>query len=107
MEIFEKMNDPNWIQCPHCNGYGSSLKEECETCSKCGGDGLIYKPNLISVKKMELSTEEWVQTKEDIASILFDYENGVNDYVRPHEEECHILAELIMEHLGYKVVKEM
>jgi DnaJ-class molecular chaperone len=28
-------------ECTHCNGYGSSLKEEGRTCSRCGGSGLI------------------------------------------------------------------
>ena len=31
------------VECTHCNGYGSSLKEESDTCSKCGGDGLVKK----------------------------------------------------------------
>ena len=26
--------------CPNCNGYGSSMKEEDETCTTCGGSGL-------------------------------------------------------------------
>lgn len=26
--------------CTHCNGYGSSMKEEQDTCSVCGGSGL-------------------------------------------------------------------
>jgi len=26
--------------CGHCNGYGSSLKEEDPTCTKCKGTGL-------------------------------------------------------------------
>ena len=26
--------------CPHCNGYGSSLKEESDRCSRCGGSGV-------------------------------------------------------------------
>jgi len=25
--------------CPHCNGYGSSLKEDSDRCSVCGGTG--------------------------------------------------------------------
>ena len=29
--------------CPHCNGYGSSLKEEAETCTQCNGLGLVKK----------------------------------------------------------------
>ena len=30
-------------QCDHCNGYGSSLKDPIgvDTCTKCGGSGLI------------------------------------------------------------------
>jgi hypothetical protein len=27
--------------CPECNGYGSSLFEETERCTRCGGSGLI------------------------------------------------------------------
>jgi len=40
------MLDPQkygYSQCPHCNGYGSSLKESSNTCSKCGGSGLVKK----------------------------------------------------------------
>ena len=31
------------VQCDHCNGYGSSLKESNDTCTKCGGSGLVKK----------------------------------------------------------------
>jgi DnaJ-class molecular chaperone len=27
--------------CPHCNGYGSSLKEDAERCTRCAGTGLV------------------------------------------------------------------
>ena len=30
-------------ECSHCNGYGSSLREEQERCSKCNGTGLVKK----------------------------------------------------------------
>jgi DnaJ-class molecular chaperone len=43
---FEVMMNPEkygLIQCPHCNGYGSSLKEESERCTQCGGSGLVKK----------------------------------------------------------------
>jgi len=32
--------------CPHCNGYGSSLKDPpgVDTCTKCGGSGVVPKP---------------------------------------------------------------
>ena len=42
--------------------------------------------------------EAYVQTKESIAAIIFDYEG--EDYERPHEEDCHAIAEEIMEFLG-------
>lgn len=28
-------------ECPHCNGYGASLKETDTICSQCGGSGLV------------------------------------------------------------------
>lgn len=31
-----------YVTCPHCNGYGSSLKETAVNCTKCGGFGLIH-----------------------------------------------------------------
>ena len=27
--------------CPDCSGYGSSLKQESERCTTCGGTGLV------------------------------------------------------------------
>ena len=43
---FEIMLNPEkfgYIQCPHCNGYGWSLKdpEGVNICIRCGGSGLI------------------------------------------------------------------
>ena len=43
----ELMDDPyskvppgtEW--CPECNGYGSSLSEETDRCTRCGGSGLV------------------------------------------------------------------
>jgi hypothetical protein len=37
---FSKVPDgTEW--CPECNGYGSSLFEETERCTRCGGSGLV------------------------------------------------------------------
>jgi len=47
---------------------------------------------------IELDQEEYVEIKERIASIIFDYEG--EDYERPHEEDCHAIAEEIMSALG-------
>jgi DnaJ-class molecular chaperone len=46
MNQFEIMMNPEkygFMQCKHCNGYGSSLKdpEGVNTCTKCGGSGLV------------------------------------------------------------------
>jgi DnaJ-class molecular chaperone len=41
---FDQMIHPDkhgLIVCSHCNGYGSSLKEEADRCTICGGTGLI------------------------------------------------------------------
>ena len=27
--------------CDHCNGYGSSLKQASDRCTRCGGSGLV------------------------------------------------------------------
>ena len=35
----------NWQMCPHCAGYGSSLKEPGDRCSVCGGSGVIETRN--------------------------------------------------------------
>ena len=45
---FEIMLDPEkfgYMQCPHYNGYGSSLKdpEGVNICKRCGGSGFIKK----------------------------------------------------------------
>lgn len=40
------MMDPakyGYVVCEHCNGYGSSLKESADQCTKCGGLGLVKK----------------------------------------------------------------
>ncbi len=44
-----------------------------------------------------LPVEAYISYKEMIASIIFDFEG--EDYVRPHEEDCHALAEKILEAL--------
>jgi len=44
MITIDEMLNPqkhNLVECPHCNGYGSSLKEESERCTLCKGTGLV------------------------------------------------------------------
>jgi len=31
------------VECPNCNGYGSSMKESSPRCTVCGGSGLVKK----------------------------------------------------------------
>lgn len=41
MDILFDPAKHGYVECPHCNGYGSSLKEKVDRCTKCGGRGLI------------------------------------------------------------------
>ena len=41
MDVMEGKGD--FKECPHCNGYGSSLKEAADKCSKCSGFGIVKK----------------------------------------------------------------
>jgi DnaJ-class molecular chaperone len=34
------------MECPHCSGYGSSLKEAADRCTQCGGTGLVLSKKL-------------------------------------------------------------
>lgn len=40
MEAFGEIPE-GMKECPHCNGYGSSLHEDGARCSRCGGSGLV------------------------------------------------------------------
>ena len=39
--------------CDYCNVYGSSLKEESDRCTKCGGSGLIKTEDIKEEVKSE------------------------------------------------------
>ena len=41
MDIWKTPEEQGCVQCNHCNGYGSSLKENGNTCSRCGGTGMV------------------------------------------------------------------
>lgn len=47
LEIILNPAKYGYIECTHCNGYGSSLKdpEGVNKCTKCGGIGLVKKEN--------------------------------------------------------------
>lgn len=86
------------------SGYGS--EHLADIIEKDNGIQIQLNPKLDKY----LSEYDYVQMKEDIASIIFDYEGYANgsdmiEYVRPHEEDCHALAELIMDKLNYKVIQ--
>ena len=49
MNFEDLWNREGIILCEHCDGYGSSLKEEQDRCSCCGGTG---------VKLVKLTAEE-------------------------------------------------
>lgn len=41
--MLKEGSHPHMIECDHCHGYGSSLKdpEHVGNCSKCGGKGYV------------------------------------------------------------------
>ena len=43
VDIFMNPERFGYEVCPHCNGYGSSLREASDRCSKCGGSGVVKK----------------------------------------------------------------
>jgi hypothetical protein len=40
-ELTRSLEDQGLMECTHCNGYGSSLKEEAERCTECDGTGIV------------------------------------------------------------------
>lgn len=58
--------------CPHCAGFGSSLQEEDEICTECGGSGLSE--NALCVNCGMVLVREFGE--------ICQAENG------PHCEEC-------------------
>lgn len=57
------------VECPRCNGHGSSLSETDEQCSRCGGSGLVTAPRRIS----EL-------TPAEIEGVIAEYDRGMRSF---------------------------
>jgi hypothetical protein len=70
------------IECPNCNGHGSSLSEEGQRCTRCQGTGLLKAPRRIS----EL-------TPEEIESIIEEYDAGMRRYTELDAERMREVAE--------------
>jgi DnaJ-class molecular chaperone len=41
-------------ECPHCSGFGSSLKEAADRCTQCGGSGVVPKAQAEKYRKEAL-----------------------------------------------------
>ena len=50
-----------------------------------------------------MDVEEFVDKKEMIAAIIFDFDKSVEEevYIPPNEEDCHNIAEQILNSLGF------
>ena len=84
------------------SGYNSEhLADVIETKS---GTQIILNKDLIKY----LHVIDYVQMKEDISALIFDYEpdGDLIERSRPHEEDCNAIAELIMEKLNYKLKED-
>ena len=53
IDMFFNPEKYNKKVCTHCNGYGSSLKEKEERCTRCGGTGLVDKDTVSSDTKQK------------------------------------------------------
>jgi hypothetical protein len=57
----------------------------------------------------DLTAEEWVETKEMISALIFEYEYDYEElekYVRPPEDACNNLADRIMDKLGITLIDD-
>jgi DnaJ-class molecular chaperone len=43
IDLFMNPEAHGYMECPHCNGFGSSLKEASARCTRCNGLGLVKK----------------------------------------------------------------
>ena len=41
MDVMMNPQKYGYDECPHCNGYGSSLKDDAPRCCICDGTGLV------------------------------------------------------------------
>jgi len=90
------------------SGYGGSehLADVIETDI---GSKIIVNHKLIKF----LHTMDYVQMKEDISALIFDYESIEDEKddvliepTRLHEEDCNAIAELIMKKLNYHLLED-
>jgi hypothetical protein len=102
----------------NCNYNESKDKDEVSIYAT-GGSGYGGSEHLADVIELDsgkriiinsrldkyLNTEDFVQMKEDISALIFDYSDDEH-FVRPHEENCNAIAELIMGKLNYKLLEE-
>jgi DnaJ-class molecular chaperone len=61
MTKIDEMLDPEKYgktTCPHCNGYGSSLKEQEAKCTFCFGTGLVGKDDAKRYESARRDREE-------------------------------------------------
>ncbi len=71
-----KMADIGLQQCPHCNGYGSSLKEQADRCSTCDGLGLVRTKTTtdcrVCANNIELGGSDCSVNDEDVTGVSCD-----------------------------------
>ena len=61
MELMLNPEKYGYVECKHCNGYGTSLKESALKCTKCGGLGLVKKKDSMPTRPLNL--EEMLEHK--------------------------------------------
>ena len=88
----QQMSNTVIADCPNCNGYGSSLKEEAETCSKCGGLGLVRTTNHTDCRicsyNRELGGIDCSVDDEDTFKNCESFDSIVNYFPSPIKESA-------------------
>lgn len=114
------------LGCKVIVGHNSNIKKDwCDIYATGGSNGGDSQP-LATLKESDkyngkyelllnwrlpklLSENEFIEMKESIAALIFDHDYSIEDNSSkepPHEETCHVIAETIMDQLGFYLKKE-
>ena len=114
VEVMMNPDKYGYEACDDCNGYGSSLKEDSDKCTSCGGSGLVKKSKeeidgefiLDEYKKAE-ATRRVNKAMEDIHSVivLLGLENAENDLFYGLAGACIDLDQIVIPQLKNGVTK--
>jgi len=98
MDTIGRGTHPEFVECDHCNGYGSSLKEESNSCTKCGGKGYLDRDEVEDEPKQTYS-KKCGRCGTGMGSWSMSYFNT--------DELCNHCQELERKHPSYEEAKRI